>query len=326
MGKHRQVVCSQCERSVRSNNLQRHLRSHVPKVPAPIERVIISSQRCLQSKDRLRSAMRAYLDTGKIMIIDGKYESAQKNVHIGNFGDYQYVQGNLGMKEDIRNIIFDHYRDILTLEYWQAKDGIDALKQNELSDFLVCDPRFLCNNEERWYHVIAEDIELYNVLKTKTFKNFKVVPGVCSCICSEISLRPMKKDDIDRMIATKNYHQHFIISSKLPAWSDFSGAIREWTNKPLHCSTSRPAILHKEKARLYHYITRRESSSKLFTHFDFEDNKFVRHYAYAPSSSQWAKLVCLNVSEDEKNDIKTSCKKCMRRKDGLYCTMHMSFF
>lgn len=313
MGRNRQVPCPTCSKSVRSDNLQRHLRSHAPK-----RRKVYVNEEAFKFKKQMNDLMRKH--SGIIWHNDVPTPRDLSCVKIEYFGDVPYVVGNLSMKSILSKLVRAHYSKFLTLEFCQSLDGILTSDEEWWQFFIDRQDKF--NENTSWHHVITEDTLLWGRIYNMDHVGFTVLESACNCICSELAKNPLSEEEVKYHMETGYAaHSHIIIeTSRHAPIGDLMKVISSYSSESTHLAKgSRGTFTNYDKMRLYHYVNRRESSTGLTCHWNFSGTEAYQFFSYKPSS--WDP-VFKKVKRVQFEPMENKCMYCIKMTRP--CSMHMT--
>lgn len=312
MGRHRQVDCEICHRLIRSDHVARHRRTHNTLRSVHGERVM-KDETVQRALDTLKTLFEQHPST---IWADNQWKSIDTNVKVANFGDIQYIVGNLKHQNLLKAIKRNHYK-FLTLDFIEQFDSIPT-SDDGWQDYFI-DNRNIFFEDDYWWHIITEDTTLYAKLVEQNNPWYRVFGGACRCICSEIGRQPLSEDAVKELILSDQVHMHFIVISKL-RWAELGPHILKLTNGVVHVARNSlgcPSSL--DKMRLLHYINRRESSIGLPCHYKFEQNDLYQQFRWTPRSDEWHKLTD-KVGIQVLRETLGVCRNCAKK--GSKCHAH----
>lgn len=319
-GVHRNVACETCGKVVRSDNMKRHVRVHEPTVTK--ERKAITPETRTGTIAKQQQLFDKLLKSRDVAVVNGKYVGTDPSkTFVQYFGDFPYVVGNMTHKNNLNKIIRCHYNYIN--ESWgKGHDGIEASDKDWRNVFI--DNVDIFNvPKETWFHVICEDLHLYGRLREIDFNgNFETIEGATECCCSEIQKEPLTREDVDILVSTHQTHMHFLIKSDKMCWSEIYDSIKVLSNDRIAVSNRGGGSGPLDKARMLHYVCRRESSVGLCCHVFMKKNCLNRFFVYQQTwESIESQIVKIKL---DKQMIMLNCKQCRkRRKNNMPCCKHM---
>lgn len=316
------VECPKCAKSIRSDHLVRHMRTH--NKAQFKERVVVSTESIDQARVKCQKIIGDYITKGYLYRDDSRVlKSRNKRFQVGKFGNFEFVRGNLTCENALKVVIRDHY-SYITPKWAFEIDNLVA-HDEKWQDFFRKNKNYFMG-ERVWFHFITEDLHLYDKCLNKFEEDtvICVIPGACKCVCSEMKRQPFSEPEIREMIHANNVHMHFILSIDLDEmqYDKLFDCVNEISNGRVLTSSTRGAVFPLDKIRLFHYINRRESSVGLCTHLHFRDNDFERNFVYCQKFSELPTFT--QISRRDFEMLKLTCKFCKKRNGNKLCNLHVN--
>ena len=255
---------------------------------------------------------------------EGKYYSLDPmKYNVEYFGDFPYLLGNTTHKNNKNKVVRCHY-NYMTPTWAKGIDGVTTCSDEKWKELFIANKELFNKHDETWYHIITEDMSMYDHVRAIDFHgDFEVLEGACECCCSEIQRVPFEKNEVEHIVNNHLGHMHFIIKSTKCNWKTISTALKLHTSCRIVVSAPGGAKGPLDKARLLHYIARRESSVGLACHLFLRKNVLDRFFVYTQRFSDIVDE--LTVGTIDKDFIRLNCKQCIKRsKKNLPCWRHVN--
>lgn len=291
-----------------------HKKTHILKVKTFKD----TERKKMSDKTRANLEFRVRQCTEESMRAKHDPRVGQSRINLGSFQSLIYIYGNL-RHLGVRNALIQaHYQPFLNCDFLKEFDQKEVCQTSNGIEEIMKMEEFIGNQYKRIVHVYTEDLLLFDKIKDKVTREYRVIPYACSCFCSEINRRALDSSDVKHLIAANNYHMHFLVEVDYATKDSPIKWVRSFAQegKIVKYGENGWAITVMDKIRLLHYVMRREATNGLPCHFDHQGTEIIfgrkPKYGREIISQYFPEHLRIIHEESLKKYPRLECSKCKR--------------